>query len=109
MVGWEAGVEGNQSTLDACSSSFGFGLGQSVQSYIRSLPPLEQQPVLPIVPGDVGELMRREAEANDGAVRKKKTVTPKGSKKPWAHLPGPQKSRERKQEAERGIKCICVS
>ena len=32
------------------------------------------------VPGDVGELMRREAALNDGAVRKKKTVTPKGSK-----------------------------
>ena len=109
VAGWEAGVEGNQSTWDACSSSFGFGLGQSVQSYIRSLPPLEQQPVLPVVPGDVGELMRREAEANGGAVTKKKTVTPKGSKKRGAHLPNCKKSRERKQEAEKGKKCICVS
>ena len=99
VAGWEAACPQDKDCLTKVQSMFAKGLGIEEQRQIRSLSPSEQIEILPFVPGDVGELMRREAASGQLT----KTSSTRGRKKKfWSHLPNVKKAEARKQLEKEG-------
>ena len=99
VTGWEAGCEKDLNRLAIVGSQFAPGIGIEEQRIIRTLPAETQRSVMPNVPGDSGDLLRRELESGSIALKSSKM----GRKpKRQRNLPTSKAAQERKQQEKRG-------
>ena len=92
VMGWEAGIHNNEQRLKTVQYSFARGMGMEAQNAFRQMPEREQERILPVLPGDAGELLRAQAEAgllSPGRAKRSR------KKKRFEHLPGPKKHKEK--------------
>ena len=97
VMGWEAGIHNNEQRLKTVQYSFARGIGMEAQNALRQMPEVEQERILPALPGDAGELLRAQAEAgllSPGPAKRSR------KKKRFQHLPGPKKQRKKLQELQ---------
>ena len=91
-MGCEAGVQNDDQRLKALQYSFARGMGMEAQNAFRQKSEVEQEKILPVLPGDAGEFLRAQAEAallSPGPVKR----SPK--KKRFEHLPGSKRNEEK--------------